>query len=63
MRSAVRAVRSVWAYLNAILDGDKYRNYLAFHAREHPDREPMTEGEYWRARYAHEDEHPEGRCC
>lgn len=59
-------VRRVWDglrwYANGVLGGSKYEGYLRWHAR-HGTGEPMSERDYWRHRTAHEEQHPEGRCC
>ncbi|RII41845.1 DUF466 domain-containing protein [Galactobacter valiniphilus] len=56
-------MRGVGRYLNSVLGGDRYARYLEFHARHHAGAEPLSEREYWRAYHAHQDAHPEGRCC
>ena len=62
---AGRAQR-IWAslrwYASGVLGGSKYEGYLSWHAR-HGDGPPLSEKEYWRHRTAHEERHPEGRCC
>ena len=59
-------LRQVWAgirwYASGVLGGSKYDGYLSWHAR-HGEGEPMSERDYWRHRTAHEEKHPEGRCC
>lgn len=50
-------------FLNGVLGGDKYERYLEFHARAHPGEEPLSRKAYWEAYRAHQDAHPEGRCC
>jgi len=59
-------LRQVWAgirwYATGVLGGSKYDGYLSWHAR-HGEGEPMSERDYWRHRTAHEETHPEGRCC
>ena len=59
-------LRRVWAgirwYASGVLGGSKYDGYLSWHAR-HGDGEPLSEKDYWRHRTAHEENHPEGRCC
>jgi uncharacterized short protein YbdD (DUF466 family) len=57
-----RTWASVSWYATGVLGGSKYDGYLSWHAR-HGDGPPMSEKEYWRHRAAHEDQHPEGRCC
>lgn len=49
-------------YVRGMLGGSAYDGYLAWHAR-HGDGDPMSERAYWRHRTAHQEAHPEGRCC
>ena len=59
-------LRQVWAgirwYATGVLGGSKYEGYLSWHSR-HGAGEPLSERDYWRHRTAHEERHPEGRCC
>lgn len=41
----------------------KYQAYVDHERRAHPDREPMSEREFWRDEYRRQDANPEGRCC
>lgn len=50
-------------YAEGVLGADAYRNYLAHHARIHPDRPPMGEREFWREHLDWQDRNPQGRCC
>ncbi|MDR2254924.1 MAG: YbdD/YjiX family protein [Arthrobacter sp.] len=62
-RGPLTWLRGVGRYLNGVLGGDRYARYLEFHARHHAGTAPLSEREYWRAYHAHQDAHPEGRCC
>lgn len=46
-----------------VLGADRYRQYLAFHARSGGEQPPLSEKEYWRDYYRHQEEHPGARCC
>ncbi|WP_019148745.1 YbdD/YjiX family protein [Timonella senegalensis] len=68
--SELGALRRVWgrlrafgAYAAAVVDGDKYNNYLRHHHDSHPGVEPMTAGEFWRDYSDWQDKNPAGRCC
>lgn len=61
--TVLRPVLAVGRYLNGVLGGDVYQRYLEHRERTHPGEPVLSEREYWRARHAHEEAHPEGRCC
>ncbi|MGO1319270.1 MAG: CstA-like transporter-associated (seleno)protein [Galactobacter sp.] len=63
MARTVQRLTAVRDYLEGLLGGGQYKNYLAWHARTQQGETPMTEREYWKHRHAHEDANPEGRCC
>jgi uncharacterized short protein YbdD (DUF466 family) len=63
MATTKQRLRSVRDYLEGLLGGGQYKNYLAWHARTRPGVTPMTEREYWRHRHSHEVANPQGRCC
>lgn len=64
MRRVLDLIAAAGRYLNGVLGGDRYERYLEFHARHHgPGEQPLSEREYWRAHHAHQEAHPEGRCC
>ncbi|MFD2756875.1 YbdD/YjiX family protein [Gulosibacter faecalis] len=50
-------------YLNGMMGGHAYERYVNHLRREHPEAEPMTEREFWRAKAREEDENPSARCC
>ncbi|RMI34973.1 YbdD/YjiX family protein [Nocardia stercoris] len=61
--AALRGVRSVVRYLNAILGGEDYTRYLDHMRRNHPGRPALSEREYWRERHAASERDPKTRCC
>jgi uncharacterized short protein YbdD (DUF466 family) len=63
-RSAMRRAFAafVW-YLNGITGQSKYDCYLEHERLRHPDREPLSERDFWRAHYARQDADPGARCC
>lgn len=60
LRDGAAAVR--W-YVHQVMGDDAYRTYVAHERAVHPDHEPMTEREFWRARTAEMDANPGSRCC
>ncbi|PZU35297.1 MAG: DUF466 domain-containing protein, partial [Actinomyces sp.] len=40
-----------------------YDRYVERHRREHPDHEPMSEREWWRARAEHDERNVSTGCC
>ncbi|MER7796700.1 YbdD/YjiX family protein [Microbacterium sp. NPDC096154] len=58
-----RAWGAVRWYVNGLTGESRYAAYLAHERAAHPDREPMTEREYWRCVYRDQDANPGSRCC
>jgi uncharacterized short protein YbdD (DUF466 family) len=58
-----RGLRAVRWYVRSVMGDNDYQRYVAHHRSRHPDAAPLTEGDYWRARYAAQDNNPQGRCC
>ncbi|GAT72517.1 YbdD/YjiX family protein [Microbacterium hydrocarbonoxydans] len=60
-------VRRAWGalawYLNGLTGQSRYAAYLEHERTRHPDREPLTEREFWRRHYAAQDADPGARCC
>ncbi|MEL4153310.1 YbdD/YjiX family protein [Corynebacterium bovis] len=50
-------------YARGVLGADRYRRYLDHHARQGCGHPPLTEKEYWRSYYAHQEDNPGARCC
>ena len=58
-----RAWRAVVWYLNGLTGQSRYAAYVAHERSQHPDREPMSERDFWRRHYAEQDADPGARCC
>jgi len=58
-----RAWRGVVWWAKGVTGESKYQAYVEHERRVHPDREPMTERDFWRDEYRRQDANPEGRCC
>lgn len=56
----VRAVR--W-YVRELTGEAAYDRYVAAHARRHPDHEPLTRAQWWRARDDAREAMAHERCC
>ena len=54
--------KALW-YLNGVMGGHAYVRYLEHERRVHPDREPLTEREFWRQKARDDDANPQARCC
>ncbi len=65
--TATQAVRRGWRalswYLNGVTGQSKYACYVEHERAAHPEREPLTEREFWRQHYAAQDADPGARCC
>ncbi len=58
-----RAWQSLAWYMNGLTGQSKYEVYLEHERLAHPDREPLSEREFWRQHYAEQDANPGARCC
>ena len=58
-----RAWRGLVWYVRGVTGEAKYDAYLEHERQAHPDREPMTEREFWRDHYRQQDANPGSRCC
>ncbi|UWF78070.1 MULTISPECIES: YbdD/YjiX family protein [Microbacterium] len=61
--SLKRAWRALAWYVNGLTGQSKYACYLEHERAVHPDREPLSEREFWRRHYAAQDADPGARCC
>ncbi|SIR74810.1 YbdD/YjiX family protein [Williamsia sterculiae] len=61
------ALRRGWAavrwYVGSVMGDGDYGHYVAHQAAAHPGEPPMSERQYWRTRWDHQDRNPQGRCC
>jgi uncharacterized short protein YbdD (DUF466 family) len=55
-------LRSIWEYLKEISGENAYDRYLALHMATHPERPPMTRGEFYRHRQDEKYNNPGSRC-
>lgn len=60
LRRRLAAFRSFWRDLTG---ESAYEKYVARHRREHPDCEPMSAREFWRARSAAAEDGVTTGCC
>lgn len=58
-----RAGRAVRWYTADLMGETKYATYVAHLRAHHPDREPVSERQFWREHYAAQDANPGARCC
>ncbi|MFW0787293.1 YbdD/YjiX family protein [Gordonia sp. CPCC 206044] len=58
-----RGTAAIAWYVGSVMGDRDYARYVERHAATHPGSEPMSEREYWRARYAAQDRNPGARCC
>ncbi|MDO4607387.1 MAG: YbdD/YjiX family protein [Bowdeniella nasicola] len=56
----MRALRHLWREFTGEAAYDKY---VERHRREHPDHEPMSAKEFWRARAAFAENNVQTGCC
>lgn len=57
------SLRWVGWYIKELMGDNDYAKYCAHHETHHPGQQPLTEREYWKARWAHQDANPGSRCC
>lgn len=58
-----RAGRGIRWYVTNLMGDSAYATYVAHQRRQHPDREPMTERQFWRQKMDDQDRNPGARCC
>nr|WP_290178949.1 YbdD/YjiX family protein [Corynebacterium aquatimens] len=54
---------SVRWYVKELMGDNDYAKYCDHFRAHHPGEEPLSEREFWKARWAHQDANPQGRCC
>ena len=59
----VRAAQGVRWWITNVMGDRSYDTYVAHQRRNHPEAEVLCENDFWRQKYKHQDESPEGRCC
>ena len=55
--------QEVRRFVRGVVGSDAYDKYLTHHRVTGCMHEPMSEREFWRAKYAEQDANPQGRCC
>jgi uncharacterized short protein YbdD (DUF466 family) len=63
LAAAGRAWRGLVWFARGVTGESKYDAYVAHERAAHPDREPMSERDYWRCLYREQDANPGSRCC
>jgi uncharacterized short protein YbdD (DUF466 family) len=58
----LRPVRGALWYLREVTGETAYDKYLLVHSRTHPEKEPMTRGEFYRHRQDERYNNPGSRC-
>ena len=60
LRARLARARCLWRDFTG---ESAYDRYIERHRREHPDHEPMSEREWWRARAEHDERSVSTGCC
>ena len=60
LRARLARARCLWRDFTG---ESAYNRYVERHRREHPDHEPMSEREWWRARAEHDERNVSTGCC
>ena len=55
-------LRAIWDYLREISGENAYDRYLLVHAATHPEKPPMSRGEFYRNRQDEKYNNPGSRC-
>ncbi|RXW32799.1 DUF466 domain-containing protein [Propioniciclava flava] len=50
-------------FARGVLGSDAYDKYLHHHRVTGCDHEPLSERDFWRAKYRDQDHNPGSRCC
>lgn len=58
-----RGARAVAWYVTSLMGERAYDHYVAHQRREHPGGEPISEREFWIARYRDQELSPTSGCC
>ena len=60
LRAGLARARRLWRDFTG---ESAYDSYVERHRREHPDHEPMSERQWWRARADFDDRNVSTSCC
>ena len=58
----IKPFRYAWEYLREISGENAYDRYLQVHAATHPDKPPLSRGEFYRHRQDEKYDNPGSRC-
>ena len=58
----IKPFRYAWEYLREISGENAYDRYLQAHMATHPDKPPMSRGEFYRHRQDEKYNNPGSRC-
>ena len=58
----IKLLRYAWEYLKEISGENAYDHYLALHTATHPDKPPMSRGEFYHHRQDEKYNNPGSRC-
>lgn len=61
-RKSSNPFRYAWRYLREISGDNAYDRYLATHRRTHPERPPLSRGDFYRRRLDEKYNNPGSRC-
>ena len=55
-------LQAIWEYLKELSGENAYDRYLTVHMATHPDKSPMSRGEFYRQRQDAKYSNPGSRC-
>jgi uncharacterized short protein YbdD (DUF466 family) len=58
----IKPLRYAWEYLREISGENAYDRYLQVHMATHPDKPPLSRGEFYRHRQDEKYNNPGSRC-
>jgi uncharacterized short protein YbdD (DUF466 family) len=62
MTALLKPFRYIWGYLREISGENAYDRYVMVHMATHPERPPMSRGEFYRHRQEEKYNNPGNRC-
>ena len=62
MTALLKPLRYAWGYLKEISGENAYDRYVVVHMATHPERPPMSRGEFYRHRQEEKYNNPGSRC-
>lgn len=58
----LRPLKPIWEYLKEVSGENAYDHYLQRHRATHPDRQPLSRGDFYRKRQDEKFANPGSRC-